>query len=203
MDISNSRSASTIPPRFGSHAEIWNSATGDSVTIRPIRPNDLPRERAFLQALSPHSRYQRVLSARRLLPGELERLTRLDCARERALIALVRRHHADVQVGVVRYVRDATDTSAEFAIVIADAWQGRGLGERLLRSLAVYAREAGVVQWTGITLAMNSPMLKLARKLGIEVRRDPLDATSMLLRVDLSHDFVSTNRATTLRGGKA
>ena len=49
---------------------------------RPIRASDLPLEREFVVGLSPHTRYQRLLSGRRLLPGELRRLTDIDYARE-------------------------------------------------------------------------------------------------------------------------
>ena len=68
--------------------ERWALRDGTPVTIRPIRASDLPLEQAFVVGLSPATRYQRLLSGRNLLPGELRRLTDIDYAREMALIAL-------------------------------------------------------------------------------------------------------------------
>jgi len=69
--------------------------------------------------------------------------------------------------------------------VIADAWQGRGLGEALLRALVRAAAGADVPALTGITLAANYPMRDLARRVGFSVRRDPDDATIVQLHLPL------------------
>jgi len=79
-------------------------------------------------------------------------------------------------LGVARYVRDRSGDAAEFAIVIADAWQGRGIGRRLLAKLIEAAGRRGVKRLYGDILATNRPMLELARKLGFELGRHE-DAT--------------------------
>jgi acetyltransferase len=157
--------------------ESWQLADGTPVTIRPIRAADAALELTFLAGLSQHTRYQRVLSARRLLPGELRRLTRIDYRRDMALIATIEVDGVEAMLGVARYVRQADGRSAEFAIVVGDAWQGRGLGEKLLRSLLGAAAGHDLQSLTGMTLSMNQPMLTLARKLGFTPRRDRDDAT--------------------------
>ncbi|MEO6031616.1 MAG: GNAT family N-acetyltransferase [Burkholderiaceae bacterium] len=93
-----------------------------------------------------------------------------------ALIAIVRTDLGERQIGVTRYVK-GVDGSADFAIVVDDRWQHRGLGEMLLRSLLADAADAGVTALTGITLSTNTAMLRLARKLGFTLQRDPNDAT--------------------------
>ena len=73
-------------------------------------------------------------------------------------------------IGVARYVKN-NDESAEFAIVIADAWQGRGIGKRLLSELIEVARGRGIKRLHGEILGMNRPMLELVRKLGFTLGR--------------------------------
>ena len=74
-------------------------------------------------------------------------------------------------LGVARYVRDKAGNDAEFAIVIADAWQNRGIGSRLLTKLIEAARTRGVKRLYGDILAINRPMLALVTKLGFELGR--------------------------------
>jgi acetyltransferase len=65
--------------------------------------------------------------------------------------------------------------SAEFALVVADAWQGQGLGRRLLERLLERAAEAGVRKLNGFVLADNAPMRALAARFGFDCTpdRDP------------------------------
>lgn len=160
--------------------ETWQTATDVPITIRPIDAGDMALERTFLNGLSEQTRYQRLFSTRRLLPGELERLTHIDYQHEMALIATTFVRSIEQQIGVARYVKEA-DGGCDVAIVIADDWQCGGLGEKLLRSLMQSARLAGIARLTGVTLATNTGMQRLARKLGFELRRDLRDATLIKL----------------------
>jgi acetyltransferase len=173
------RAAQIYPAQL---AETWLLPDGTSVTIRPMRPQDAAMELAFLNGLSMQTRYQRVLSTRKLLPGELRRLTCIDYRRDMALVATVEVDGATVQIGVARYVRGADGQSAEFAIVIADAWQHRGLGEKLMTKLIDIASRHQLDSLTGMALSTNTRMLALARKLGFGIRLDPQDATVAQLR---------------------
>ena len=88
-------------------------------------------------------------------------------------------------IGVARYVRDKKQDSAEFAIVVADAWQGRGIGKRLLAKLIEVARRRGLRRLYGDILGTNRPMLAFVRKLGfkLETHEDPtLTRASLDLR---------------------
>jgi acetyltransferase len=165
--------------------EQWHLPDGTPVTIRAIRPVDLALESTFAAGLSPATGYQRLLSTRRPQPEELWRFTHVDYHREMALIALADLAGARQQLAVARYVRDSIGTQAEFAIVVADAWQGSGLGTKLLRSLIRAAMHSGVHRLSDITLSSNQGMLALARKLGFELRRDRLDATITHLGLEL------------------
>ena len=99
----------------------------------------------------------------------------MDFSRDMALAAATMLD-GETLLGVARYVRDRSGDAAEFAIVIADAWQGRGIGRRLLAKLIEAAGRRGVKRLYGDILATNRPMLELARKLGFELGRHE-DAT--------------------------
>jgi acetyltransferase len=174
-------------PVFPVHlVERARLADGTPITIRPIHANDKRIELAFLNGLSRESRYQRLLSPRGLLPGELRRLTEIDYAREMALIATVAADDGSEQeIGVARYVHESEGDSAEFAIVIGDAWQRRGLGATLLASLIAAAKDAGIGTLNGLTLSTNLAMLRLAKKLGFALRYQPRDATLMQVTLEL------------------
>jgi acetyltransferase len=175
-------SPGTRPP--AQDVAIAFAAGGEPLRIRPIRPSDLELERRFVDGLSPRSSYLRLLSGRRLMPGELERWTRVEPCCEIALIALVTINGVEEEVGVARCaVEDAQEGRWDFAIVIADAWQRRGVGEALLRRLLGAAAVAGVAAMSGITLSENHAMVALARKLGFGARREDGDAT--LIRLEL------------------
>jgi len=173
------------------NAVTWTAADGTTVTIRPIRPSDLALEQAFVDGLSQRTAYQRLLSARRVSPEEVRRFTDIDPEREFALIATIgardaQREAADAerQVGVARYVNQASD-SAEFAIVLSDDWQRRGLGRRLLGNLIDTAKKRGVRRLFGATLSENTAMIRLARSLGFTTAVEPDDATVTNLTLEL------------------
>jgi acetyltransferase len=88
-------------------------------------------------------------------------------------------------VGVARYTRDDAH-AAEFAILLADAWQGRGVGSKLLGRLIEYAREAGVMRLRGVTLSTNSRMLLLGRRLGFRQRKSPAQSWLTVLELSLA-----------------
>jgi acetyltransferase len=128
-----------------------------------MRPEDVERERRFFDSLSERSRYQRFMQHLPQLPAHmLARFTQLDYDRELALVAL--KDGEFVAVG--RYAPNADGETAEFALVVADAWQGKGLGRRLLERLCAAARGAGYKALYGHILEANHDMLDLARRLG-------------------------------------
>lgn len=180
---------SIAPGAVGTPPEIdrvW-LRDGTPAYIRPVQPADLELERRFVHGLSRETAYQRLMSGRNLLPGELERWTDIDHSREIALIAIATVHGVEQQLGVARCVRnDADPRVCDFAIVIGDEWQHHGLGRALLRGLMRSATEAGVEVFSGITLSTNHPMLALARKLGFRAFREPGDATVTRIEMRLA-----------------
>ncbi|MBE0624876.1 MAG: GNAT family N-acetyltransferase [Burkholderiales bacterium] len=155
----------------------WTAPDGCAVTIRPIRPTDLDLEEAFVNSLSATTGYQRLMSSRKPSLEELRQFTRIDPQRELALIALTTVQGSERQIGVARFVLDSQTGDAEFAMVLRDDWQGRGLGAKLLGSLLAAARDFGVGRLSGVTFSTNAGMIALGRKLGFSIAADPRDAT--------------------------
>jgi acetyltransferase len=147
---------------------------GPPLDLRPIRPEDAALECEFVAGLSPETRRLRFRSAiRSLTPAMLARFTQVDYDREMALVAIERRDGREREIGVARYIRLPDRRTCEFAIVIADAWQRRGLGLRIMRRLVEVARGAGAEVMVGYVLASNVAMLRVCRELGFAIERDP------------------------------
>jgi acetyltransferase len=142
---------------------------GTAVRVRPMRPEDGELERRFFDGLSERSRYQRFMQYLPHLPAPLlARFTQLDYDRELALVCVLE----DEFIAVGRYAPNADGVTAEFALVVGDAWQGKGLGRALLERLCTHAREAGYEALYGHILEANHDMLALAARLGFhEVSR--------------------------------
>ena len=109
----------------------------------------------------------------------------VDGNREFALIATTRHQDREREIGVARYVKEPGSGAAEFAIVLSDDWQGRGVGRRLLGELITMAKWGGVRQLYGTTLSDNVAMIALAQSLGFVVTIDRDDATMTNLTLDL------------------
>lgn len=156
----------------------WELPDGDCITIRPIRPEDAEMEKRFMKAMSDESRYFRFMdSVRELSPTMLVRFTQIDYDREMALVAVSESHEEnDTQIGVARYTANPDGESCEFALAIADAWQKRGVGRRLMTALIDVARNKGYRRIIGEVLSGNSKMLGLMSSLGFTLLPHPEDA---------------------------
>jgi acetyltransferase len=159
-----------IHPYPAELVSTWQPREGPRVTLRPIRPEDAEMEQAFVKRLSSESRYFRFMDTmRELTPLMLVRFTQIDYDREMAFVATVPEGGVETEVAVARYVSNPDGESCEFALVVADDWQGRGLGRRLMEKLIAVARARGLRSMLGHVLAENRGMLALARKLGFVV----------------------------------
>lgn len=134
---------------------------GRTLAIRPIRDDDVDRLRRLFFRLSPETVHLRFFQPVKT-PSEkmLRHLAEVDHERRQAIVAVC---DGEI-VAVVRYDRTADDGAAEVAVVVEDAWQGHGLGKRLLRRLASDALEHGVVELTATVLGENRRALTLAHR---------------------------------------
>src|SRR5207245_7497610 len=114
---------------------------GASVRIRAIRPDDAPRLMALCRRLSPRALYQRFFSFRRLLPEEAHAFANVDYRRRMAIVAEVDDGQEPELVGVARYGPSDEGTTADIGLVVADGWQGLGLGSLLLEEVLRAGRQ--------------------------------------------------------------
>ncbi len=156
---------------------------GRVLTIRPIRPEDAAIEQDFVKGLSVQARYLRFMSAiAELTPEMLSYFTQIDYARAMALIAVQPTLQGERQVGVARYAVLPDGQTCEFAIVVGDDWQGKGLAYQLMQSLIGAACSRGLGVMEGIRLRQNARMRDLARSLGFESAQDPDDPALIRMR---------------------
>lgn len=152
---------------------------GTAVTIRPIRPEDEPLLIAFHAGHSEHTIRMRFFSMVKKLSREsLIRLCHLDYDRDIALVAVERANGQECFCGVARFFMDPETHMAEFALVVGDAWQGKGLGRHLMQRLIAVARDKGVRELVGDVLAENHQMLQLVEELGFT--QQPADDPSIV-----------------------
>ena len=156
---------------------------GTTVHFRPIREDDKQRLLDMWERTSERSRRARFHGPFRLTESNVSRFTDLDPDREFALVATVGRGEREHIIGVSRYVRDTADPShAEFAALVEDAHQGRGIGTALVRDVAEHALQQGVKRLSGEILAENTRMLHLVRDLGLDydARREGAGGSSVV-----------------------
>jgi len=157
-------------------------ADGTEITLRPIRPEDAEIEQAFVRRLSPQAKYFRFMDTLAELSQEmLVRFTQLDYSRDLAFIATVQQDGQETEVGVARYFANPDGASGEIALVVADEWQNKGIGTRLMDCLITAAMEKNFHSLEGEVLAENTKMLRLMRKLGFSERKNPEDPSVVVV----------------------
>jgi acetyltransferase len=166
---------------------VWRAADGTPVTLRALRPDDLDREFAFVSGLSEETLHLRLqYSARGISREELARLLVLDYHDTLAVGAFVGSPGEEQIIGVSRYARVDNTDRAECAIVVADAWHGRGLGTELMRTLGTAARDRGIRSLEGETLGENQRIHDWARRFGFGVRTEPNSGGLVRVTLELS-----------------
>jgi len=158
----------------------WQLADGTDLIIRPIRPEDAEIEQDFVRGLSAESKYFRFMDTlQELSQTMLVRFTQIDYDREMALIAVLQQNNQEKELGVCRYIASADGQSCEFALVVADEWQNKGIGNKLMNCLFNAARAKGISVMEGEVLEANHAMLELVRRLGFEITVSAEDVSIM------------------------
>jgi len=166
------------------YVTTWTMKDGTEVTIRPIRSEDEPRIVRFHETLSERTVYFRYLETlqltQRIAHERLTRICYLDYDREIAMVAEKKDPTTGLTeiVGVSRLGRKPGTDDAEFAVVISDAVQGKGLGKHMLENVIEVAKREGIKRLTAEVHAENTPMLKLCEKLGFRIDLELGDPTA-------------------------
>ena len=175
-----------ISPYPTRYVQPWRCRDGRSVLLRPIRPEDEPLERELLAGLSKESsRFRFFYILKEITHGMLTRFCNIDYDREMAIVAEYTSNGKRRNVGVGRLIVEPGEETAEFAILIADDFQGSGLGLKLSDMLIGVAQEKGLKSIYGIVLNDNEKMIGLSKKLGFT--RTALSAEESKITLELSY----------------
>lgn len=165
----------------GDATTSWSLLSTHSVTIRAMDGDDAALEGEFLARLSLETRHRRFLGPA-VVPALSVPVSPQPGIRRFTLAASTTFGGAEEYIGVAGYVSEAP-FEGDFAMVIADAWQGCGVGRRLLTHLVQCASQHGIRRLSGDVLADNRPMLALAASLGFRIASHPDGA--LLRRLEL------------------
>ena len=177
-----------IRPYPMQYVSDWTMRGGTAVTFRPIRPEDEPLMVRFHETLSDRSVYLRYFGSlslqRRVAHERLIRICFGDYDRELALVAEIKGPAGPQIVGVGRINRMHGTNEAEVAVLVADDYQKRGLGEELLRRAIHAGREEGIRALSAEMMSDNLAMQVITKRLGFRVKMQP-DFSSLRARLEL------------------
>jgi acetyltransferase len=144
------------------------------IFVRPIRPEDEPLIHDFLHHVTSEDLRLRFFAPMKEFTHDfIARLTQLDYARAMAFLAFD--EASNELLGVVRIHSDSIYETGEYAILLRSDLKGRGLGWTLMQLIIEYARSEGLKAISGDVLHENLVMLDMCRRLGFEVKADPLE----------------------------
>ncbi|MGD0261925.1 MAG: bifunctional acetate--CoA ligase family protein/GNAT family N-acetyltransferase [Verrucomicrobiota bacterium] len=178
-----------IRPYPTQYIGAWKMKDGKKVTIRPIRPEDEPVMVSFHEGLSERSVYLRYFSPlklqQRVAHTRLVRICFNDYDREIALIAEHKDGDGKSQIiGVARLSKLHSTNAGEFAVVVTDAWQRKGLGTELAKRLVQIARHEKLARLVAYTLRENKDMQHMCKKVGFQVRT-PVGESECIIEMEL------------------
>lgn len=160
----------------------WRLTDGQEVTLRPIRPEDEPLEYEMLTTLSEKSMRERFFQPIMGISHEmLVRFCNIDYDREMAIAAVVREGEKRKIIGIGRIVIEPGTKDGEFATLVHDNYQGKGLGYKLMDMLIGIAQDRSLNSIYGVVLSDNERMLRATKKLGFV----PIKLEDGLTRVTL------------------
>jgi acetyltransferase len=178
-----------IRPYPTQYAGGWEMKDGKKVTIRPIRPEDEPMVVKFHEGLSERSVYLRYFSPlklqQRVAHSRLIRICFNDYDREIALVAEVKGAEGQSEVVAIARLSKLHSTSAgEFAVVVIDQWQRKGLGTEMTKRLIQIAKNEKLTRLVAYTLRENKDMQHMCKKVGFKVRT-PVGESECIIEMDL------------------
>lgn len=141
------------------------------ILVRPIKRDDALLLVRFFRSLSPRTVFLRFLANLQDLPLEwVKQFTDIDYGRDVAMVALEEKDSEDRIIGVCRIMRKPGSARGELAVVVADAWQERGIGTLLMERSIRIAKELGMRSLWGLVAAENDRVISLAEKFGFRLK---------------------------------
>ena len=145
------------------------------LTLRPIQPKDADLLAQFVDGLAPAARRNRFHGAVRLSPSHFRQMSTIDPSHQLAVVVSTVVGGSEQLIADARYVVEPGGQGAEFALVVADRWQGQGVGAWAMQTLQRAATNAGLQWLHGDVLQDNLPMLGLMQRCGFALSPDAED----------------------------
>ena len=160
----------SAPAGTGGFGWVEYLRDGTQVVIRLARPEDAEGVAEMHDRSSDATRYQRYFTPN--TDWREDQLRRIAGGHRGATLVAVNWRGDIVGLGNVFPDRPGDTSTAEIAVIVEDAWQGRGLGGRLLGHLLELARRQGFDDVVALVLASNSGMVRLLERLGLDWAKD-------------------------------
>lgn len=159
--------------------------TGLEILLRPVKISDEPLIKEFFYSLSDESMYLRFASARKDMPHRrLQEFVALDYSKEMVILAVIGREEKETVIGLGQYAVDETTHMAEFAFVVKDEFQNKGVGAELNNYLTYLAKKQGLLGFTAEVLADNAPTLHLLDRIGYGIEKSEAGVHELKLVFD-------------------
>ena len=184
MNVQGSTPTRAAPPavlRYQIHhypatlIDVRTLRDGTRLTLRPVLPQDGLLLAELVARLSPSARRNRFHGAVHFSAERAQRMSCIDYDREFAFVVTTRDAATERVIADARYCVDGDAQGAEFALMVDERWQRRGLGGWAMAALREAALEAGLHWLHGEVLSTNLPMLALMRRCGLCCTPDPED----------------------------
>lgn len=176
--------------------DVWRLRDGSRITLRPVLPQDSHLLGDLISRLSPSARRNRFHGAVNEVPTQwLNSMTCVDHERHVAFVMTTTQNSHEQIIADARYFvnKDEQGDSAEFAVVVDESWQRRGLGVRAMQALASTAADAGIRWLQGDVLANNQSMLTLMRKCNFCCTPNLYDDDLVIAQTSVSTNFGYAN----------
>ena len=171
-----------VTPYPTRYVSPWVMSDGTTILLRPIKPEDETLEHELLSSLSQETMRSRFFSVIGDISHEmLIRYCNIDYDREMAIVAELRENDRKRMIGIGRLICDREFRSGEFAVLVHDAFQGKGLGYKLVDVIIGIAEEKGLESIFGEVLSDNRRMLAVCSKLGFTTEESDEETTRVSL----------------------
>ena len=173
-----------ISPYPKKYETLWRLRDGREVLLRPIKPEDEPLWLEMFQNFSEESIRYRFFQIIKDTPHEVRvRYCNIDYDREIAIVAELTEGGRRKILGVVRVSLEPDRKNGEIAFIIADPWQGLGLGTKMVDHAIEICKDMGIETIYAIMLPDNVRALNLVKKMGFTLRYMEDDTTKGTLNL--------------------
>jgi acetyltransferase len=160
-----------ISPYPKKYETLWKLRDGRTVVLRPIKPEDEPLWLEMFQKFSEQSIRYRFFHIIRDTPHEMRvRYCNIDYDREIAIVAELTENGQRRILGVVRVPIEPDKKTGEIAVIVADPWQGLGLGSKMVDYMIEICKDKNLETIYGFMLSDNQPAISLMKKMGFTIQ---------------------------------